>query len=292
MSEIVKKAYAKINLHLDVTGIRDDGYHSVNNVMQSISLCDTVTVSERTDGEYSVSCTNSGVPAGADNLAVRAAAAFSKATKIKNGVNIEIEKNIPMAAGLAGGSADAAATLLGMNELFGSPLTVEELCRFGGMLGADIPFCICGGTAFADGKGEILHPFPPLPDCTLVVACGGEGVSTPQAFGMLDGLYNKFVSELFYTPRSLSLLKAAAENGNISEVASNMYNIFEKPILAVRPVAANLRRIMLSSGALGAMMSGSGPSVFGIFDSTAAAESACETIKKIGVVPHICKPII
>lgn len=290
MRSVTKKAYAKINLHLDITDKRADGYHDVCNVMQSISLCDTVTLTEREDDEYTVRCNVGDVPAGRDNLTVRAAIAFCKATGTSLGADITIEKNIPMAAGLAGGSADAAATLLCMNELCGEPLSLDALCRLGGELGADVPFCIGGGTAFADGRGDVLHPFPAMPDCTLVVACGGEGVSTPVAFGMLDELYNNFVSDIFYAPHDRTPLSHAMEEGDINMVAKSIYNIFEKPILSVRPVAANLRRIMLASGALGAMMSGSGPSVFGIFDSTEKAELACDTIQKIGVTPHICTP--
>lgn len=292
MEGISKKAYAKINLHLDITGIMSDGYHSVNNVMQSVSLSDTVHVLPRSDGEFTLRCSMEGVPLGAENLAIRAANAFRAATDINIGADIAIEKNIPMAAGLAGGSADAAAVLIALNELSEYPLSTEELCAIGAKLGADVPFCIIGGTAFAQGKGDILRPFPPMPDCTLVVACGGEGVSTPMAFSMLDGIYGNFASELFYAPHSLLPLKEALESGDAGAVAKNLYNIFEQPVLAIRPVAANLRRIMLLSGAVGAMMSGSGPSVFGIFETVDAANTACETIRKIGVAPHICKPVI
>lgn len=292
MKSITKSAYAKINLHLDITGVMPNGYHSVNNVMQSISLCDTVTLNERSDSDFTVACSNGSVPTAGDNLAIKAALAFRERTGSQMGADIFIDKHIPMAAGLAGGSADAAAVLLGMNELCGLPLSIESLCEIGGGLGADVPFCVKGGTAFADGKGDILRPFPSMPDCTLVVACGGEGVSTPEAFGTLDKLYNSFVSEVFYTPRDISALKNAMESGEIERVAKSIYNIFEQPIISVRPVAANLRRIMLSSGAIGAMMSGSGPSVFGIFKDENFALSACETIRKIGVTPHICKPVI
>lgn len=291
MTTVTKRAYAKINLHLDITGIMPDGYHSVNNVMQSVSLCDTVTLIPRADGEYTVSCNVSGVPTDSSNLVVRAAIAFEAAIGKRIGADIIIDKNIPMQAGLAGGSADAAATLLAINEMCGEPLDTEELCRIGGALGADIPFCIVGGTAFAEGKGDILKKLPDMPQCTIVVACGGEGVSTPKAFSLLDELYNGFASEFFYAPRQLSPICDALSSGSAEAVANNVYNIFEQPILAIRPVASNLRRIMLSSGALGAMMSGSGPSVFGIFDSDEKALAACETIKKIGVTPHICHPI-
>lgn len=287
----VQKGYAKINLHLDITGIMAGGYHSVNTVMQSVSLCDTVTLTLRRDMEYVLSCNVDGVPLDGSNLALKAAKAFEAAVGRRLGADIHIDKSIPMAGGLAGGSADAAAVLRGLNELCGSPLDTKELCRIGGQLGADIPFCIVGGAAFADGKGDILHPFPTMPDCTIVIACGGEGVSTPVAYRALDELYGGFTPDSGYEPRSLTELYAAAEACDLEGIVKNTFNIFESPILSMRPVAAELKRTMLSCGALGAMMSGSGPSVFSIFRSAKNAQHACDEIRKMGVTPHICKPI-
>ena len=290
MTKTVQKGYAKINLHLDVTGRMAGGYHSVNTVMQSVSLFDTVTVSLKDEPGYTLSCNVPSVPLDGSNLAVKAAKAFEKKIGRVLGADILIDKNIPMAGGLAGGSADAAAVLRGLNLLCGSPLTTDELCAIGGYLGADIPFCIVGGSAFAVGKGDILHPFPSMPDCTLVIACGGEGVSTPIAYGAIDEIYGGFEEGCKYTPKPLDPLFEAAEKGDVYAIASNTFNIFEKPMLAIRPVAAELKQIMLSCGAVGAMMSGSGPSIFGIFDNDALVASACEKIKRIGVTPHICKP--
>ena len=287
----VQTAYAKINLHLDITGIMPNGYHSVNTVMQSVSLCDTVTLTKRDDGCFTVTCNIPAVPTGNDNLAVKAALAFCRATETAMGADIHIEKHIPMAGGMAGGSADAAAVLRGMNQLCGAPLTTEELCGIGSVLGADVPFCIVGGSAYADGKGDILHPFPPMPNCTLVVACGGEGVSTPVAYKMLDDIHDGFGEQSVYEPRSMQELSDACKGGDIGAVTNAMYNIFEQPILSVRPVAAEIKRIMLECGAMGAMMSGSGPSVFGIFDSNESAAKAADAIKKMGVTPHLCQPI-
>ncbi len=287
MKTAVIKGYAKINLHLDVTGIMENGFHCVNNIMQSVSLCDTVTLKMREDGIITVDCDIEGVPKNESNLAYRAARLFCERAKASVGADIYIEKNIPMAAGLAGGSADAAATLKGMNELCGAPLSQDELCAIGSELGSDIPFCIVGGAAFADGKGDILHPFPKMPDCIIVVACGGEGVSTPQAYRMLDQKYDSFCS---YTPVDTSALRSAAERGDIVDIAKNTFNIFEQPVLAVRPVAAAIKKAMTDGGAIRAMMSGSGPSVFGIFDSDEAAEQAARIIAKMGVTPYICRP--
>lgn len=291
MKKTVQRGYAKINLHLDVTGIMPNGFHSVNNVMQSVSLCDTVTMVLRDDGEYTLTCNVEGVPTDSSNLAIKAALAYERATGRRIGADITIDKRIPMAAGLAGGSADAAAVLRGINELCGSPLSVDELCGIGSALGADVPFCIVGGSCFADGKGDALHPFPTMPDCSLVVACGGEGVSTPMAYGMLDSLYNKFATEADYKPRELDTLRNAVESKDVYAIARATYNIFEAPILSVRPVAAAIKQAMLDSGAIGAMMSGSGPSVFGIFKNDEDAATACDKIRSLGVVPHMCRPL-
>ena len=287
---VTETAFAKINLLLDITGVMENGYHSVNTVMQSVSLCDTVTLSTRTDNELILSCNIEGVPTDSSNLAIRAALAFREKTEIEVGADIHIKKNIPVAGGLAGGSADAAATLKALNKICGEPLSTEQLCAIGGRLGADIPFCIMGGTAFADGKGDVLHYFPKMPDCFIVIASGGEGVSTPMAYGMLDSIYGDFTEESEYAPVYLDALTCAAEAANLDGIVKSMFNIFESPILSIRPVAAEIKRSMLSSGAIGAMMSGSGPSIFGIFKDEATARLACDSIRAIGVIPHLCTP--
>ena len=287
---VVEKAYAKINLHLDITGIMENGYHSVNTIMQSVSLYDTVTLSTRNDGQFVLTCDTTGVPTDSSNRAIKAALAFRDATGIEIGADIHIEKNIPIAGGLAGGSADAAATLKALNKVCGEPLSLEQLCAIGGRLGADIPFCIVGGSAFADGKGDILHYFPKMPDCFIVIASGGEGVSTPMAYGMLDSLYGGFTKESGYAPASIDALNSAVKNADLNDIAKNMFNIFEAPVLSIRPVAKSIKETMLSSGAIGAMMSGSGPSIFGIFKDEASAHLACDNIRALGVIPHLCTP--
>lgn len=291
MAGITRKAYAKINLHLDVTGIRADGFHSVSTVMQSVSLCDEVSVSLLDTEGFTLACDVEGVPLNEKNLAARAFIAYKSATNMPLGAHISIKKHIPMAAGLAGGSADAAATLLALNDLCKNPLSLEELCEIGASLGSDVPFCIVGGAAFADGKGDMLHPFPAMPKCTLVIACGGEGVSTPEAYRTLDRIYNNFSSAEDHAPADIVPLCEAARSGDVYAVAKNLYNIFEEPILSARPVAAKLKSTMLECGAIGAMMSGSGPSVFGIFTNERAAKLACERIENLGVTPHVCLPI-
>lgn len=291
MKTVTQKGYAKINLHLDITGRTNDGYHLVETVMQSISLCDDITLTKRNDGKFTVSCNVDGVPTDERNLAVKAALLFCEKTGLNIGADIVIYKRIPMAAGMAGGSADAAAVLRAMNELSDNVLSEEELCALGARLGADVPFCVVCGSAYADGKGDKLHAFPTMPDCYIVAACGGEGVSTPWAYETLDGMYNGFYENSGYSPRGIAALSEAVKDGNIDSVAKAMYNIFEEPILTVRPVAKEIRDIMRDNGSVGAMMSGSGPSVFGIFTDKKTAEQTAEQIDKKGYFATVCRPI-
>lgn len=287
MTESVK-AYAKINLHLDVTEKRPDGYHNVQTVMQSVSLCDTVTVSPKKDGGFSCECDVLGVPTDEKNIALKAAMLFMSQIDSKCGAHVKIEKKIPMAAGLAGGSTDAAATLVALNRLYGKPLDENELCELGAKLGADVPFCISGGCVYSDGKGDILHPFASIPnDTVFVVACGGEGVSTPWAYGLLDRVFNDFSS---YSAKGTDRLKNALSSSTPELFYKELFNIFEEPVLRERPVADEIKREMLKSGAKNAMMSGSGPSVFGIFENTESAERAAETIRKMGYFAKTCTP--
>ena len=290
MQKIAVCAYAKINLHLDVLGIAENGYHLVNTVMQTVSLCDDVTVSLNNTGVHSIECDVPGIPLDAKNLAWRAADIFFEKTGLSFGADINIVKRIPAAAGLAGGSADAAAVFIALNALCGKPLTDEELYTISARLGADVPFCIAGGAKFADRFGDVLHPTFEMPDCYVVVTCGREGVSTPWAYARLDETYSRF-SEGAYTPRELAPLEDALKAGDIERVCENMYNIFEGVIEKERAEVGMLRGIMLESGALGAMMSGSGPSVFGIFDDPEKAETARSAISELGLEAFVCKPI-
>ena len=290
MQKIAVCAYAKINLHLDVLGIAENGYHLVNTVMQTVSLCDDVTVSLNNTGVHSIECDVPGIPLDAKNLAWRAADIFFEKTGLSFGADINIVKRIPAAAGLAGGSADAAAVFIALNELCGKPLTEEKLCEISARLGADVPFCIAGGAKFADRFGDVLHPFFELPDCYVVVTCGREGVSTPWAYAKLDETYSGFAEDA-YTPRQIAPLEDALKSGNILGVCNSMYNIFEGVIEKERAEVGKLRGIMLESGAIGAMMSGSGPSVFGIFDDVNKAEAARSAIEATGLKAFVCKPV-
>lgn len=292
-SDIVEVGYAKINLHLDVVGKLADGYHAVNTVMQSVSLYDEITITDISiaeDCEFFVSCNIAGVPLDGSNLVVKAAKAFCAAVQTPIRAKIDIQKNIPMAAGMAGGSADAAAVLRGLNRALGEPLSIDELCDIGKTLGADVPFCIVGGTRYADRRGDELYPFPKMPKCALLVACEGEGVSTPWAYRLLDTKYDDF-ADGSYSPRSVEPLKDALLSGDIKRISGELYNIFEEPVLSERPVAARIKSMMEESGALVAMMSGSGPSVFGVFMCPNCARRAAEVLEKEGYGYYICEPV-
>ena len=309
-NEITMRANAKINLFLDITGRREDGYHTITGVMQAISLCDTVTVevTDPTDGrclcvlgprggmaeEIALTCTNPDLPTDHRNLAWKAAERFFSATgRGCRRLALHIEKRIPAAAGWAGGSTDAAAVLKALNELFDHPLSEEELRALGLTLGADVPFCMAGGAQITKGVGEVLTPVAPLPDCELVIACGGEGVSTPAAYKALDGLYGNF-DPAVYTPRreELAALLTALEKGDGDGVRGSTFNLFETVILPERPVARQIKETLLSSGAVTALMSGSGPSVFGIFrKGDGGAQRALERLSEQGISAWVCEPV-
>ena len=290
--KLTVKAYAKINLFLDITGRRPDGYHTITGVMQAISLHDEVTV-EVTEGNNSgitLTCSDPTLPTGEKNLGWRAARAFLDETGLALAINIHIEKHIPAAAGMAGGSTDAAAVLRTLNDLCDSPLTEDGLRRVGLSLGADVPFCLAGGTHLTEGVGEVLTPVAPLPDCDVVVACAGEGVSTPAAYKSLDEMYGHFDGSV-YTPRytRLDALCTALTDADLNGVAHNAYNIFESAVLPVRPVAQSIRDTLQSHGACLAMMSGSGPSVFGLFRE-GDTEAALDALERAGIPAWLCHP--
>ncbi len=298
MATLTLSAPAKINLFLDITGRRSDGYHTISGIMQSVSLSDTVTltVSPVADGEalqHTLTCTNPDLPTDGRNLALRAAEAFFDATGTGNThLHIHIDKRIPAAAGMAGGSTNAAAVLKGLNQLMGEPLTQEDLCRLGLTLGADVPFCIVGGARITEGVGEILTPCAPLPFCHLVVACAGEGVSTPAAYKKLDELYGNFDGSA-YTPKSDALAAQldALQSGDLHGAGKYAYNIFESAVLPTHSKARHIKNTLTEGGAVFAMMSGSGPSVFGVFNDETAARDAAEGLAREGIPAWVCEPM-
>ena len=288
----IERANAKINLYLDVVGKRENGYHDIVSIMQTLSLCDLISVDFRPDLHTSIHLTASGngaMPTDCRNLAWRAAERYLMATGLSGEVRISIEKHIPMAAGLAGGSADAAAVLRALNRLCGERLTLGELCELGAGLGADIPFCIRGGCARVTGIGECLEPLPAMSRMPLAVACMGEGISTPYGYGRLDELYGNFREKHADDGRPARLI-AALQDGTLAANVDTLYNIFEPVVSELRPGVGKLRDTMLASGATCAMMSGSGPSVFGIFSDVNAAAAAVEALQALGAAAFLCHP--
>lgn len=280
---VTVSAPAKLNLSLDITSVRSDGYHILEMVMQSVELFDTVILQTGSEekGEINVSCSNEEVPTGSENIVYQAATAFFKETATENpGITIKIKKNIPLSAGLAGGSADAAATLVGLNELFEIGLSKDALCDIGILVGADVPFCIIGGTVLAEGIGGILGPLPSLVPCFFVIAKNSMKESTKKMYEKFDLLTN--VSH----PETSKIVEAICE-GDLAETANNLYNVFE---LVQAPEIEEIKNIMLHWDALGASLSGSGPAVFGIFTSFSAANKCANELKKVCEDVFVCEP--
>lgn len=280
------KAYAKINLYLDVTAKRQDGYHDLVTIMQSVSLADTLTLC-RTEGEGIVLNTDSPLPTDGSNLICSAAAAYFARTGKPFGVSVSIEKKIPMQAGLGGGSADAAATLKALNAMDGNRFSLRELCEIGATVGADVPFCIMGGTQLCRGIGEVMEPVANRLKGTLVIAIGGEGVSTPVAFKELDRKYDNFKQGS--CKACPTELVEAMQVGNIDAAAPCFKNLFEEVICPVRPFVKEIKDLMLKNGAAASMMSGSGPSVWGLFESEQHAEKAQKELVAIGAQAFVCR---
>ena len=287
-----ERANAKINTYLNIESRREDGYHNIVSVMQTVSLCDLVTVDFQPAPQSSITLSVSGnaeLPTDCRNLAWRAAERFLQHTHLTGVVQIMIQKHIPMAAGLAGGSADAAAVLRALNQLCGEPLSGEELCELGLTLGADVPFCIRGGTMLSTGVGEKLERIAPMPSCTLVVAVGEAGVSTPQAYAALDKKYN-FFEHPHEGNTNVNELIDLWKNDALFASCSCFYNIFEDVITEQNADVSVIKRAMREYGAICAMMSGSGPSVFGVFEMQTEAEKACASLQEMGFKTFVCHP--
>lgn len=284
-------ANAKINLFLDITGRRDNGYHELHSCMQTVGLCDTISaeITANTDKtEILLTCSDPTLPTDNRNLVWRAAEAYMAEAGISTyRMEIHIEKRIPVFAGLGGGSADAAAMLRLLNRRFDSALDKEKMIALAARLGADVPFCLTGGTCRCEGIGDILTPVVARPDYTVLVAKNGEGISTAEAFHMLDELYAKEPHRI----RQAEDIYAALASSNPHSLASSMYNAFEEVILPIRPLARELKEIMTAYGAICTQMTGSGPSVFGIFQSDALAEVCASTLRRKGIFAAACRTV-
>lgn len=282
-SRAMAHSYAKINLTLDVLGKRPNGYHDVLMIMQTVSLYDLVLV-DRTNSGISISSNLKFLPTNENNIAYKAAKIFFEHTCITGGAKIMIHKNIPVAAGLAGGSGNAAAVLCALDKLYNTKLTADELMALGLELGADVPYCIMGGTALASGIGEVLTPLPPLPKCTILLVKPPISISTPSIYKEIDS------AQILERPDTDAMI-SALENGDIRNVSNNLSNVMGTVTEGMHPIIKGIRRKMLMNGALGAVMSGSGPSVFGIFPDYETAKKSHDSFafqfKEVYIIsPH------
>ncbi len=280
-----EKAYAKINLTLDVTGQRGDGYHTIETVMHTVSLYDRVLVRRREEPGIVLSCNLPYLPRDGRNLAVRAAQAFLLAAGLGGqGLDICIKKRIPVGAGLAGGSTDAAAVLRVLDRMYGSPIPYPDLLELALSLGADVPFCMKGGAAVARGIGELLQDAPALPECWIVLCKPPVSVSTRAAYALLDGW-----GELEHPAAAPAV--DALERGDLRGLCKALGNSFQQPIEKEKPIILKIRQELLRSGAQGALMSGSGSAVFGIFEDQAAAREAARRLSGRYRDTHLAQPV-
>lgn len=279
MDSLVLNAKAKINLYLDVTGKRADGYHLLETVMHTVSLCDTVTLTKTGRSGIEISCSDPLIPCNEKNIAYKCAAAFFNKTGISSGgVSIDIIKRIPSQAGMGGGSADGAAVLTGLDRLFETGLSESELISIGAKIGADIPFCIKGGCGYCTGIGEIIEPLPAICGCVLI-GKGQAGISTAEAFGKIDSLGSGIgitgIKQIFGNVSSLT------------DISPFCRNIFDD-VTSLEEVT-NIKRIMTENGAVCSAMTGSGSAVFGLFELENVAAKAQEVLKQKNYFTALCR---
>ncbi len=279
MKEYSIKAYAKINLGLDVVKRLDNGYHEVKMIMQTVNIYDELTF-EKTEGEISLTTDSGELPLDENNLIYKAARLMQDTYGIPRGVKVHLQKNIPIAAGMAGGSTDAAATMIAMKELFGLDVTKEELMKLGVKIGADVPYCIMGGTALAEGIGEKLTALTKAPNCYLLVAKPDINVSTKYVYEHLDAQGVK-------THPDIDGMVDAIKQGDLQGITKRMENVLETVTIPAHPIIATLKEEMLEAGAENSLMSGSGPTVFGIFTEKEKARTAYNKIKEAKLAKQI-----
>lgn len=278
------RAHAKLNLTLDIVGKRDDDYHLLESVMQSVSLHDVVTVKTTDSGDIEVDTSDDRIADDHSNIAYRAACAFFDATGIRNpGLDIRIKKRIPIGAGMAGGSADGAAVLIALNDLFDTELSEDALCDIAEQVGADVPFCVTGGTMLARGTGNILDPLPDLDDCYFVIAKPELSVSTAEAYRAVD-----LCADRLQHPDS----EAASEDicaQDLKALARHLGNAFERALKLED--TERLRKALLAGGALGACMTGSGSAVFGIFEDRDDANRCADDLEDSCECVFVAQPV-
>lgn len=269
------QAFAKINLGLDVLGKREDGYHEVRMIMQTIRIYDQLDMRKSVEPGIHLTTNKKYIPVDENNLVWRAAKLMMDTCGIIEGVSIHLHKVIPVAAGMAGGSSDAAATLVGMNRLFHCGLSKEKLMELGVQIGADVPYCVLRGTALAEGIGEKLTVLPPMPDCWILIGKPGISVSTKYVYTTLD-LNTDTVHP------DIDGMKKALEDGNLYGITERMGNVLQDVTIPAYPEVERIKEQMKILGAVNAMMSGSGPTVFGIFDNEEKAQEACQKLRESG----------
>ena len=273
IDKTTQRAYAKINIGLDVLRRRADGYHEVKMIMQTVDIYDELVLEKRKEPGIELRMDNRELPSGGDNLICRAADLLFREKKITEGVNISLTKRIPIAAGMAGGSADAAAALRGVNELFDLGYSQKELQALGVGLGADIPYCLAGGTMLSEGIGEILTPLPAPPAAHLVIAKPDINVSTAFVYG------NLHADSLAWHP-DIDGMIAALQKGDLDGITGRLGNVLETVTVKAHPVIEQIKELLRKQGAENALMSGSGPTVFGIFKEKETAARAAEAVER------------
>lgn len=274
MNTITKKAYGKINLALDTIGKRQDGYHLVRMIMQTVNLYDIVTITKKETPGITLTTNRLDLPTDENNLIYKAAKLLIEEFHIAEGVTIHLEKRIPVAAGMAGGSTDCAATLEGMNTLFSLGLSEDELMKRGVTLGADVPYCIMGGTALSEGIGEILTPLSDMVACKVLLIKPDIDISTKWVYTTLK--WDQLTSH-----PDIDGMISSLETQSLSDIASKLENVLETVTIPANPVIADIKENMKSLGALNALMSGSGPTVFGLFEDETVASKAYEQCKQL-----------
>lgn len=276
MKKVEEKAYAKINLVLNIGDRRPDGYHDIQTIMQSLELHDDVTVEQTGGTGITVTASVDTIPTDESNLAVKAVKAFAAKTGVSaDGLSIHIEKRIPVAAGLGGGSSDAAATLRALNQIYETNLSLDELAEIGMEVGSDVPFCIHGGCAYVEGKGDMVVPTTPLPQCIIVVGKPDLTVSTEKMYQRYDQV--ELPARADHTPEIMLGLRWE----NLKAVAEGVGNAFEQVLMKnERNTVDMMKEVMNQFGTLGTSMTGSGPAVFGIFDNELYARVAAETLRQ------------
>ncbi len=278
--KLVKNAYAKINLGLDVIRRREDGYHEVKMIMQTVDICDTLTFERREDEELHIYTDNQKLPCDEHNLIYKGAMVLFEETGRRIGADIVLNKRIPIAAGMAGGSTDAAAAMLALNEMMGQPLTKEQLMKIAVRVGADVPYCIMGGTALSEGIGEILTPLTPPPKAHLLVAKPDIDVSTAFVYRNLK------LQEIKKHP-DIDGMAEALKRGDLKGITDRMENVLETVTIPAHPVIGEIKEICMAEGAMNALMSGSGPTVFAVFNKKEDAERTGEKIRERGLSQEV-----